>query len=80
MSRADADGLSVRQRLVLETISDYWTTYGYAPSVRDIARLVGLVPSAAAYQLGQLEAAGRITRTPRISRSMRVVQQDGEAA
>jgi SOS-response transcriptional repressor LexA len=80
MSRAEVDGLSPRQRLVLEVIGDYWTTYGHAPSVRDVARLVGLVPSATAYQLGQLEAAGRITRTPRISRSMRVVQQDGAAA
>jgi repressor LexA len=68
-------GLTDRQELVLQVIGDYWTTYGYAPTVRDIARLVGLVPSATAYQLGQLEAAGRITRTPRIPRSMRVVER-----
>lgn len=73
-------GLSPRQELVLATIGDYWTTYGYAPTVRDIARLVGLVPSATAYQLGQLEAAGRITRTPRTPRSMRVVEQERAAA
>lgn len=74
MTRAATSGvLSLRQHQVLETIADYWTAYGYAPSVRDIARLVGLVPSAAAYQIGELESAGRITRTRGIPRSIRVV-------
>jgi repressor LexA len=75
MTRAAPDGLTVRQRLVLVVIGDYWTTYGYAPTVRDVARLIGLVPSATAYHLDQLEAAGRLTRTPRTPRSMRVVEQ-----
>ena len=70
------EGLTVRQALVLETIGDYWTTYGIAPTVRDIARLVGCVPSSAAHQIKALESAGRITRTPRIPRSMKVVQRD----
>jgi repressor LexA len=69
----DRGVLTVRQRLVLEVIGDYWTSYGYAPTVRDVARLVGCVPSSAAHHLAELEAAGRITRTPRIPRSMRVV-------
>ena len=74
MSRAATTGvLSARQHQVLETIADYWTAYGYAPTVRDVARLVGLATSAAAYQIGELESAGRITRTPRIPRSMKVV-------
>jgi len=75
MTRADLDGLTTRQRLVLEVIADYWTAYGIAPTVRDVARLVGCVPSSAAHTLNALEAAGRITRTPRIPRSMRVVEQ-----
>lgn len=74
MSRAaDTGVLSLRQHEVLTAISDYWLAYGYAPTVRDIARLVGCAASAAAYQIGELESAGRITRARGIPRSMRVV-------
>lgn len=71
--------LTARQSLILQTISDYWATYGIAPTVRDVARLVGCFPSTAAYHLAVLESAGRIERRPRIPRSMRVVEQ-AEAA
>jgi repressor LexA len=67
--------LTVRQKLILQTISDYWLANGIAPTVRDIARLVGCYPSTAAHHLGVLEAAGRIERRPRIPRSMKVVDQ-----
>jgi len=73
--RATTGALTDRQELVLQVVTDYWTTYGIAPTVRDVARLVGCVPSSAAHTLNALEAAGRITRTPRIPRSMRVVEQ-----
>lgn len=67
--------LTVRQKLILQTISDYWLANGIAPTVRDVARLVGCFPSTAAHHLAALEAAGRIERRPRIPRSMKVVEQ-----
>lgn len=68
--------LTARQSLILQTISDYWAAHGIAPTVRDVARQIGCAVSSAAYQIGQLEVAGRIDRRPRTPRSMRVVAPD----
>jgi SOS-response transcriptional repressor LexA len=70
----DTGVLSVRQHRILQVIQDYWAIEGYGPSVRDVARLAGCSSSSAAYQIGELEAAGRVTHTARTPRSLRVVQ------
>lgn len=76
MPRAvDSGVLTVRQLRILEVIEDYWANQGYAPTLRDVARLVGCAYSSVAYQVGELEAAGRVKHTPGIPRSLRVVQQ-----
>lgn len=76
MPRASTTGvLTVQQSRIVQFIADYWTAYGYAPAIRDLARQLGRSPSSVAYQLGELEAAGRITRARGISRSVRVVEQ-----
>jgi len=72
--------LTSRQEFILQTISDYWLANGIAPTVRDVARLVGCFPSTAAHHLAVLESAGRIERRPRIPRSMRVVERNEAAA
>ena len=65
---------------ILQVISDYWLAYGYAPSIRDVARLVNLPTTTTAERLDDLEAEGAIVRTRGIPRSMRVVTRDEAAA
>lgn len=71
----DSGVLSTTQSRVLQAISDFWMNQGYSPSMRDIARHCNLHFSTVAYQVGELEAAGRIVRTRGVARSLRVVQQ-----
>ena len=48
----EADGLTVRQRIVLDMIRTAVETRGYPPSMREIGEAVGLTsPSSVAYQL-----------------------------
>ena len=59
---------------IVQYVADYWAVHGYAPTLREVARGCGYhSPSAVAYQVGVLAAAGRLTSTPRIARSLRVV-------
>jgi len=70
----DADGLSVRQRIVLDMIRTAIETRGYPPSMREIGDAVGLTsPSSVAHQLAALEKKGYIRRDPRLPRAMEVV-------
>lgn len=64
-----------RRDAILAFIAGHHATYGYAPTVREISAGVGLRgPAPAVYHLAILEAAGCITRTPGIARSIRVVE------
>ncbi len=70
----DADGLTVRQRIVLDMIRTAIETRGYPPSMREIGEAVGLTsPSSVAHQLAALEKKGYIRRDPRLPRAMEVV-------
>lgn len=60
---------------LVQCITDFHAAYGYAPSVRDLARQIGCAYSTVAHHLGVLEAAGAITRDKRVARSLRVVTQ-----
>ena len=54
--RDTGDGLTVRQRKVLEVIRNAVATRGYPPSLREIGELVCLTsPSSVAHQLSSLE-------------------------
>jgi len=65
-----------RRAAILEFITDYWTVNGYAPTVREVARGVGLAtPSAAYHHLVLLERDGRLQWKTTIARSLRVVQR-----
>jgi len=69
----DADGLTVRQRIVLDMIRTAIETRGYPPSMREIGEAVGLTsPSSVAHQLGALEKKGYIRRDPRLPRAMEI--------
>src|SRR4051794_37702004 len=62
---ADGDGLTHRQRRVLEVIRDSVDRRGYPPSMREIGEAVGLTsPSSVAHQLTTLERKGYLRRDP----------------
>jgi repressor LexA len=70
---ADGDGLTGRQRLVLETIRDSVERRGYPPSMREIGEAVGLTsPSSVAHQLATLERKGYLRRDPNRPRAIEV--------
>jgi repressor LexA len=68
------DGLTARQRRVLETIRDSVESRGYAPSMREIGEAVGLTsPSSVKHQLTTLERKGYLRRDPNRPRAMELV-------
>ncbi len=73
----DGDGLTARQRLVLQTIRASVEQRGYPPSMREIGQAVGLTsPSSVKHQLGVLEKKGYLRRDPMKPRAMEVVHPD----
>jgi repressor LexA len=77
---AGGDGLTDRQRLVLETIKESVESRGYPPSMREIGERVGLTsPSSVAHQLTTLERKGYLRRDPNRPRAIEVIMP-GEPA
>lgn len=75
------DGLTVRQRRVLETIRDAIDRHGYPPSMREIGEAAGLAsPSSVAHQLAALQRKGFLRRDPNRPRAMEVVSPDATPA
>lgn len=69
----DADGLTPRQRRVLEVIRDSVERRGYPPSIREIGDSVGLTStSSVAHQLTTLERKGFLRRDPNRPRAVDV--------
>lgn len=72
-----ADGLTARQRRVLETIRDSIERRGYPPSMREIGDAAGLAsPSSVSHQLRALEAKGYLRRDPNRPRAIEVMSPD----
>ena len=66
-----ADGLTARQRLILDMITSTSAERGYPPSVREIAEAVGLAsPSSVQHQLGVLQKKGFIYRDTSRARAL----------
>src|SRR6476469_7467485 len=75
--RDRGDGLTVRQRKVLEVIRNSVDRRGYPPSLREIGEAVGLTsPSSVAHQLSALERKGYLRRDPNRPRAIEVVSPD----
>ncbi|MEI2779419.1 MAG: transcriptional repressor LexA [Tetrasphaera sp.] len=73
------DGLTIRQRRVLECIRTSIDTRGYPPSMREIGEVVGLTsPSSVSHQLLALERKGFLRRDPHRPRAMEVVTPDDQ--
>ena len=74
------DGLTPRQRRVLEVIRDSVVRRGYPPSMREIGEAVGLTStSSVAHQLATLERKGFLRRDPNRPRAVDV-RLPGETA
>jgi repressor LexA len=70
----DADGLTLRQRRILEVIKDTVDRRGYPPSIREMGDAVGLASSSSvAHQLKVLEAKGFLRRDPNRPRALEVL-------
>ena len=67
--------ITEKQNRILNYISDYIKNNGYSPSIRDIAKEVGIKStSTIAGHLDRLEKKGLIERTYGISRSIRITK------
>lgn len=72
--------LSRRQRAVLRCVEGHVGLHGYAPTIREIQRELGISSSSVvAYQLEALEQRGLIRRTPHVSRSIVLLPAAHEA-
>lgn len=79
--RDSGDGLTARQRRVLETIRDSVERRGYPPSMREIGEAAGLAsPSSVSHQLAALERKGFLRRDPHRPRAIEVMSPDGPSA
>jgi len=75
------DGLTVRQRRVLEVIRNSVDRRGYPPSLREIGEAVGLTsPSSVAHQLAALERKGYLRKDPNRPRALEVVSPDAASS
>lgn len=69
--------LTKRQRRVLEVIEEYTQEYGYPPTIREIGELVGISStSVVSYNLKVLQRKGYLTRSPDVSRGLRLVTDE----
>jgi repressor LexA len=75
----DADGLTLRQRRILEVIKETVDRRGYPPSIREMGDAVGLASSSSvAHQLKMLEAKGLLRRDPNRPRALEVLLPSGD--
>jgi repressor LexA len=71
--REEGDGLTARQRAILEAIRDSVERRGYPPSIREICDAAGLAStSSVAHQLRALERKGYLRRDPNRPRAVDV--------
>lgn len=77
----EGDGLTGRQRAVLECIRSSVAERGYPPSMREIGAAVGLTsPSSVKHQLVALERKGFLRRDPNRPRAIEIVIPDDAQA
>jgi repressor LexA len=70
-----APELTPRQQQILTMIREWVDRHGYPPTMREIARAVGLAsPSSVAHQLAVLEKGGHLKRDARGSRAVALTQ------
>ncbi|HWH99217.1 MAG TPA: transcriptional repressor LexA [Propionibacteriaceae bacterium] len=78
---ADADGLTLRQRRILEVIKATVDSRGYPPSIREMGDAVGLASSSSvAHQLKVLQTKGFLRRDPNRPRALEVLLPETRTA
>ena len=79
--RDEGDGLTARQRAILDAIRDSVERRGYPPSIREICDAAGLAStSSVAHQLRALERKGYLRRDPNRPRAVDVRRADSAGA
>jgi repressor LexA len=74
---AMTEGLSVRQKGILDFVQEFLKENGYPPTIREIGAAMGISStSVVSYHLQKLEAFGHIARNPDISRGMRLTRTE----
>jgi repressor LexA len=64
-------GITERQKELLKIIADFKMSFGYAPTLREMAGRLGVKSDQAVLELlGRLERHGALKRTPGIARSV----------
>lgn len=77
----DGEGLTLRQRRILEMIKQTVETRGYPPSIREMGDAVGLASSSSvSHQLKMLEQKGFLRRDPNRPRALEVLLPGDAAA
>ncbi len=80
-SAPDADGLTDRQRRILEVIQEAVRDRGFPPTIREIGEACGLTsPSSVSHQLATLEKKGYLKRDPKSPRAIDVVIPDSDSS
>nr|WP_290370741.1 transcriptional repressor LexA [Ruania suaedae] len=75
--RPGPDGLSPRQRKIMDSIRTSLEKKGYPPTMREIGLSVGLAsPSSVKYQLHLLEKKGYLRRDPVSTRAIEIIHPD----
>jgi SOS-response transcriptional repressor LexA len=62
---------------LVEAVGMLTAKHGYPPTVRELAEEINVAPGRAATLAAEAERRGRLTRTPRVHRSLRVVEVEG---
>lgn len=65
--------LTSKQHTMLATLSRHIRRYGYAPTVRELAKKTGRSPTAAYALMRQLDAKGHIKIDPKAHRGITVL-------
>ena len=72
--------VSETQSKILRFVEKFSAEHGFAPTLGDISAAVGMRSrSSAAYQIGQLERMGLVTRNPLLPRTIRLAKHAGES-
>lgn len=79
VTRLASDGLTDRQRAILDVIKDAVEARGYPPSIREICEATGLAStSSVSHQLSVLAKKGFLRRDPKLPRAVDVRIPDGQ--
>lgn len=81
MARKRKQGLSDRQKKILEVLEQFQQDNGYPPSIREICDQAGISSTSVVnYYLDQLQSMNYIERDTRVSRGIRLLQPLSELA